>query len=75
MARLIDADELLKIYEGRDNFLGAVLMDTSTIDIIPVIRCKDCKYWNRNNYRCANVPCVVYKLEDDYCSGAERREE
>lgn len=48
------------------------------IDLNPIqelVRCKDCKYWNRKNYRCANVPCVVYRMEDDYCSHAERAEE
>ena len=37
---------------------------------VPVVRCKDCKYWDRGN---------CYRLElsrpDDFCSYGERREE
>ena len=47
-------------------------------DAVPVIRCKDCKYWqksviNYNEYVCYWGGYV--KQEDDFCSRAERKEE
>jgi hypothetical protein len=58
------------------------------VDMVKVIRCKDCKHWNRNmmNGRYPdNVMCKCcehthsqftgYTAPDDYCSFAERVEE
>lgn len=49
-----------------------------TVDAVPVIRCKDCKHWqksviNYNEYVCYWGGYV--KQEDDYCSWAERKED
>ena len=40
-----------------------------TADVVPVIRCKDCKHWN-------NGDCYRIELTrpDDYCSYGERRD-
>lgn len=41
-----------------------------SIDAVPVVRCKDCKYYKENT-----LVCSRYGLEDDdYCSWAERKE-
>ena len=50
-----------------------------TIDAVPVIRCKDCKY-NSNtegNYvNCVIIPQMFGKTPDDnYCSWAERKQD
>lgn len=44
-----------------------------TIDAVPVVRCKDCKYYKPDEYECGcdyGLPCVK---ADDFCSYGERR--
>lgn len=47
------------------------IMDLPQIDSVPVIRCKDCKYWNGSGKFC---DYEMSGLENDFCSWAERRE-
>ena len=46
-------------------------------DLVPVIRCKDCKYWDREadspKKHCDNYG--GYWFAYDYCSRGERRED
>ena len=53
-------------------------------DVAPIVRCRDCKYFNHREYQCENMD-VHYDLEggaqysigfgaDDFCSYGERRE-
>ena len=53
------------------------------VDVVPLVRCKDCKYWEQYNacdgtkpYRCMNYDGFFYKrtASDDFCSYGERRE-
>lgn len=51
-----------------------------TFDVVSVVRCKDCKYWQDNQEgHYPNELCPWDKGEtpdeDDYCSFAERKEE
>lgn len=90
MARLIDADKLLEKlakmieYCKKDNGVngltalfqaGDAIMDCKAVDAVPVVRCKDCKYFQYGDY------CIEDKMEhshcheDDYCSYGERRGE
>ena len=67
---------LSKVYETLDDMYA----DMET-DCVPVIRCKDCKYWDE--YYCRNrwygngyanyIPPI--KTEDGFCDWAERKEE
>lgn len=47
-----------------------------TIDAVPVVRCKDCRYYQDNNGGYPNANCKWCKDEtpdaDDYCSCGER---
>lgn len=53
-----------------------------TVDAVPVVRCKDCRWW-KTNYRwngkevrvCVIEPYEPCRKPDDYCSRGERREE
>ena len=46
------------------------ILNLPSIDAVPVVRCKDCKYYKENT-----LVCGRYGLEDDdYCSWAERKE-
>ena len=83
--RLIDEDEAFKVlsayYKHRTPVQNSALHDAlsrvPTVDAVPVIRCKDCKHWqksviNYNEYVCYWGGYV--KKEDDFCSWAERKE-
>lgn len=80
MPRLIDA---YKVRIDRDDFdtysdyitaLDAVT-EAPTVDAVPVIRCKDCKWYEFNEpHRCGFVGHGL-RGKSDYCSDAERKEE
>lgn len=80
--RLIDADELKDWSEivpltgdgGIDiNDFEEKLKSIPTVDAVPVIRCKDCK-WNTavEWVHCAMVGGMFGRTTDNYCSRAER---
>lgn len=81
--RLIDADALLEraIPLGWSTPLWVsdiAIDDASTIDAVPVVRCKDCKYY-KSVAGCLDGYCGMaewyrrYKYPDDYCSRGERK--
>lgn len=47
----------------------------TSAEYVPVIRCRDCKFWGADGYRngCKYATCIM--MENDYCSMAERKEE
>lgn len=53
--------------------------EAPTIDAVPVVRCKDCIYWQDNNNGYPHIMCRwntdETPDEDDYCSWGERRYE
>lgn len=56
------------------------LMDAPTVDAVPVVRCKDCKYGEPNGqYGCKCYHHKLYETHEmspnDFCSHAERRED
>lgn len=60
-----------------------LLADMSAADVTPVVRCKDCRHWNRldvedenKRYFC-NVDgmwCKPARSKNDFCSYGERKE-
>ena len=84
--RLIDADAVkFRVEYGYDNH-GVLLVPyrdikksmeaAKTVDAVPVVRCKDCKY----SYDDLDGLCCTYGVcidsivpEDFYCSNGERR--
>lgn len=57
------------------------LDDAEIIDAVPVVRCKDCKFWRDDNPRVNGFHCC-YRMhnifpmkESDFCSRGERRED
>ena len=84
MTRLIDADKIeytsiahLASYpiapSPCDTVMRAEISAMPTVDAVPVIRCKDCKWWNGYS-SCIRTASDDFD-EDDYCSLGERREE
>ena len=84
--RLIDADALdweciEHKYGARDDAVVdcEITIDIApTLDAVPVVRCKDCRYYQDNNGGYPNADCKWCKDEtpdaNDYCSCGERNE-
>ena len=67
-----------RIYSKMD-FCGW-LDDAPTVDAVPVVRCKDCRYWKKSSLFSGHmvcryvVDCSVVRREDDFCSRGERKD-
>lgn len=84
MTRLIDADELIQIFEADEKALadrefqlaaiGAAntVRKMPTIDAEPVIRCKDCKYKETGGWQTWCCQNQFWVTDYDFCSRAER---
>lgn len=90
--RLINLDELLKFpiridhcdkENGNENFVLGIecvieyAEELPTIDAVPVVRCKDCKYWGGHDgsgNSCTREFDWYGVSPDDFCSLGERRE-
>lgn len=57
---------------GWNDAINAIIECATTIDAVPVIRCKDCKHYDSHNHRCKvwNRGINV----EDFCSRGERKE-
>lgn len=68
-------------YTGRKTGMArAAIIATcfTTIDAVPVVRCKKCKWWVEKHPRLGIPWCRqmhIDKSEDGYCDSGERREE
>lgn len=55
------------------------MYDNSSQDVVPVVRCKDCKFFRRYGFRLEYADCIKFDFydttEDGYCCWAERRED
>lgn len=86
--RLIDANKLLQeiefdydldygetLIDPRD-FADAVC-DSPTVDAVPVVRCKDCKYYKPDEYECGCdfAGGLPYVKAGDFCSYGQRRDQ
>lgn len=83
MSRYIDADALRdKLYEADSVTMRgvAIINNMPTVDAVPVVRCRDCKYCYAEGF--VNVRNVCEKhydfgnVDDDwFCADGERRSE
>ena len=73
--RLIDAVALENQFGVSDEDLLALdeIRHAPTVDAVPVVRCKDCKYRDGTPGQ-PNILCAQMH-EDDFCSYGERKEE
>ena len=88
MARLINADRALEIVRNQGiahpnayyltNYTTLILQEAPTIDAVPVVRCKDCKYGEVDDadlptqYLC-NYHGADWNDENHFCSYGERK--
>ena len=92
--RLIDADALIAEYDrvhvGEPGGARKLMEDAPTIDAVPVVRCKDCRWWDKSEdspfgycmamkhgYMSANWEIGIYRKYkgDFYCADGERDKE
>lgn len=80
--RLIDADKLKgKAFADPDDgehFVYCQDIDEApTVDAVPVVRCKDCKYYKPDEYECGCdfAGGLPYVKAGDFCSYGERNED
>lgn len=80
MMRLIDADALWKDFElapdewAKGRTIAAYISAAPTIDAVPVVRCKDCRY--RKETERVVPHCIIsgeQTDEEDFCSWGDRR--
>ena len=87
MARLIDADRALEIVFDQGiahpnayhltNYATLILREAPTVDAVPVVRCRECKHCDPENYHCDHPMGTAAPLRrepDDFCSYGERKE-
>ena len=85
--RLIDADKLIDFIDvGHLRHIGELcysetdvanlLLHAPTVDAVPVVRCKDCKwlYDEMDDYCCRSHRGLVRICENSFCSYGERKE-
>lgn len=91
--RLIDADVAVENIEEWLNSVGTALIgkglsytgelmgcieDAQTVDAVPVVRCRECKYRFKNNGHdksgCPIIDNNIWMEDDDFCSHGERKE-
>lgn len=74
---LIDAMQAYQYDAGKDGFaIMALIGIQPTADVAPVVRCRDCKYWQDNNDGYPHEECRWGHGEtpndDDFCSYGAR---
>ena len=93
MSRYIDADALLNSLPENLPYKASVkrvLIQAPSADVVAVVRCRDCKFWDREHIGCPDddtlsdyaecfklsdsIECIYVKC-DDYCSHGERKEQ
>ena len=92
MARLIDADRAIEIVRSQGvanpnayhltNYATLILREAPTVDAVPVVRCKDCKWFANNNggewfgcwlFNAIRAVPEYAPTPDDFCSKGERK--
>ena len=67
------------IYREAILAVKSILHSAKPVDAVPVVRCRECKYWQDNNDGYPHQECRWGNYEtpdpDDYCSYGERSKE
>ena len=82
--RLIDADVADKWMRQNNSFIdAAILKAIPTIDAVPVVRCRDCKWFNHYTMECESDDVATdheggasFSINfgpDDFCSYGQRK--
>ena len=84
--RLIDADRAMEIVRDQGiahpnayhltNYATLILREAPTVDAVEVVRCRECKHCDPENYHCDHPMGTVAPLRrkpEDFCSYGERK--
>ena len=67
------------IYREAILAVRSILHSAKTIDAVPVVRCRECKYRFKNNGHskagCPIIDANIWMDDDDFCSHGERKED
>ena len=73
-----------KPYHAGDQMRGGIrktlrcIEQAPTVDAVPVVRCRECKYRFKNNGHnkdgCPIIDANIWMDDDDFCSHGERKE-
>ena len=88
MAEYINRNALLESIRSGDGtnehkiFAALCVSNAPAADVVEVVRCRDCKWWEARTYggcigKCENPLnglVIEYLDDEDYCSYGERRE-
>ena len=89
MARFIDADRALEIVRDQriahpnayhlTNYATLILREAPTVDAVPVVRCKDCKFgdWDsepNDAMVCMRTKDGFWRSGNDFCSYGAQKE-
>ena len=89
MGRLIDADafdkrirlavgsceeELTEDFKDGISTILEMMKTAPTVDAVPVVRCKGCKYWRDTDHTCREHSLVSPMTAEDFCSKGERKD-
>ena len=77
--RLIDADAFLEKMKRTSRYFDVVfdVEEMPTVDAVEVVRCRDCKHCDPENYHCDHpmgTAAPLRRKPDDFCSYGERKE-
>ena len=74
--RLIDADKLIEnVFKNPISYAAFcnLVKRQPTVDAVPVVRCKDCKWWRDTDHTCKEHSLVSPMMAEEYCSRGERK--
>ena len=60
------------IYREAILAVRSILHSAKTIDAVPVVRCRECKYRSKDG--CHIIDADIWMDDDDFCSHGERKE-
>ena len=85
--RPIDADRAMEIVRNQGiahpnayhltNYATLILREAPTVDAVPVVRCRECKHCDTENYHCdhpMSTSAPLRRKPDDFCSYGKRKE-
>lgn len=69
-----------EVTENPYKAFGKALLSVKVADLLCLVRCKDCKWWEEKSHICKQHSNIVFGLmcetgDKDYCSEGERKEQ
>ena len=76
MAEYINREDVKGLININFSGLLAAIDLIPAADVVPVVRCKDCKYNRHNGRKCLHPDSIILTPDDnDFCSYGKRVEE